>query len=58
LCDYRSGRPSPKAIAATSKKTSNAALTRFYDSSGKEIPLVRGGIFMQVVPIGTAVTAK
>jgi hypothetical protein len=47
-----------KAINATWKKTSNTALTRFYDSSGKEIPLVRGEIFMQVVPIGTAVTVK
>jgi hypothetical protein len=47
-----------KAINATWKKTSNTALTRFYDSSGKEIPLVRGEIFMQSVPIGTAVTVK
>ena len=47
-----------KALDATWKKTSNIALTRFYDSSGAEIPLVRGQIFMQVVPIGTAVTAK
>jgi hypothetical protein len=47
-----------KAIAGTWKKTSNTALTRLYDSSGKEIPLVRGEIFMQSVPIGTAVTYK
>ena len=51
---YEEGR----AIAATWKKASNAALTRFYDSSGNEIPLVRGEIFMQSVPIGTAVTVK
>jgi hypothetical protein len=47
-----------KTISATWNKTSNTALTRFYDSSGKEIPLVRGEIFMQVVPTGTTVTAK
>ena len=47
-----------KAIAATWKKTSNTALTRFYDSSGAEIPFVRGEIFMQSVAVGTAVTAK
>jgi hypothetical protein len=47
-----------KAIVGTWKKTSNTALTRFYDSSGNEIPLVRGEIFIQSVPIGTAVTYK
>jgi len=47
-----------KAIDATWKKASNTALTRLYDSAGKEIPLVRGEIFMQSVPIGTAVTAQ
>jgi len=47
-----------QAIKATWKKTSNTALTRFYDSSGNEIPLVRGEIFIQSVPIGTAVTYK
>jgi hypothetical protein len=46
------------AIVGTWKKTSNTALTRLYDSSGKEIPLVRGEIFIQSVPIGTAVTYK
>jgi hypothetical protein len=45
-----------KAITATWKKTSNTALTRLYDSSGNEIPLVRGEIFIQCVPIGTSVT--
>jgi hypothetical protein len=45
-----------QAITATWKKTSNTALTRFYDSSGKEIPFVRGEIFMQSVPPGTSVT--
>ena len=45
-----------QAITATWKKTSNAALTRFYDSTGKEIPFVRGQLFMQSVPPGTSVT--
>src|ERR1035437_5002906 len=47
-----------KAITATWKKTSDAAPTVLYDSSGVEIPLVRGEIFMQSVPPGTAVTYK
>jgi hypothetical protein len=47
-----------QAITATWKKTSNTALTRFYDKSGNEIPFVRGEIFIQSVPIGTAVTYK
>jgi len=47
-----------KAIEATWKKTTNTALTRFYDTSGKEIPFVRGEIFMQSIPPGTAVTVK
>jgi hypothetical protein len=45
-----------QAITASWKKTSNTALTRFYDSSGKEISFVRGAIFIQSVPIGTTVT--
>jgi hypothetical protein len=47
-----------KAITGTWKKASDTALTRFYDSSGNEIPLVRGEIFIQSVPPGTAVTYK
>jgi len=47
-----------RAITATWKKASNQALTRYYDDSGNEIPLVRGEIFMQSVPPGTAVTYK
>ena len=47
-----------KAITAAWKKTSDAAPTVLYDSSGVEIPLVRGEIFMQSVPPGTAVTYK
>jgi hypothetical protein len=45
-----------QAIVGTWKKTSSVALTRLYDGSGKEIPLVRGEIFIQAVPIGTKVT--
>jgi hypothetical protein len=45
-----------KAIVGTWKKTSTTAVTRLYDKSGKEIPFVRGSIFMQSVPIGTGVT--
>jgi hypothetical protein len=47
-----------RAITGTWKKTSNAALTLLYDATGNVIPLVRGEIFMQSVPIGTAVTYK
>ena len=47
-----------KAITATWKKPSAAALTRFYDSSGNEIPFVRGEIFMESVPTGTEVLVK
>ena len=46
------------AITATWKKTSDTAPTVLYDSSGVEIPLVRGEIFIQSVPPGTAVTYK
>ena len=45
-----------KAIVGTWKKASDSALTILYDASGTEIPLVRGEIFMQSVPPGTAVT--
>ena len=43
-------------IKATWKKPSAHALTRFYDAAGKEISLVRGPIFIQVVPTGAKVT--
>ncbi len=45
-----------RAITGTWKKASNTALTQLYDDAGNVIPLVRGEIFMQSVPIGTAVT--
>ncbi len=40
------------------KKATNTDLTRFYDDSGVEIPLVRGEIFIQAVQVGTGVTVK
>ncbi len=39
-------------------QTSEGDLARFYDASGKEVPLVRGRIFIQVVPTGTSVTGR
>lgn len=47
-----------KAITGTWKKPTDTALTRLYDDAGNEIPLVRGEIFIQSVPPGTAVTYK
>jgi hypothetical protein len=47
-----------KAIVGTWKKPDNTSLTRFFDGDGNEIPLVRGRIFIQVVPTGTDVTFK
>ena len=43
-------------IAGTWRKDDVGSLTRFYDAAGTEIPLVRGRIFIQVVPTGTRVT--
>lgn len=42
----------------TWRKSDTGDLTRFYDASGNEVPLVRGRIFVQVVPTGTNVTFK
>jgi hypothetical protein len=47
-----------RAISATWKKDTTTALTRFYDSSGAEIPFVRGEIFMQSVPSSTKVAVS
>jgi len=48
-----------KAITATWKKPSATAPQRaFYDSSGNEIPFVRGEIFMESIPTGTEVLVK
>jgi hypothetical protein len=43
-------------IKGTWRKDDKGDLTRFYDKAGKEISLVRGRIFIQVVPTGTKVT--
>lgn len=48
-----------KAIEGTwRKRDGNAALTRFLDADGNEVSLVRGPIFIQVVPDNAAVTYK
>jgi hypothetical protein len=46
-----------ESIKGTWKKADDGGLTRFYDSSGAEIALVRGPVFIQVVPTGTKVTS-
>jgi len=46
------------ATAATWKKTSDTALTRLYDSTGNEIQLVRGEIFIQSIPTTYKVTTR
>jgi Protein of unknown function (DUF3048) C-terminal domain/Protein of unknown function (DUF3048) N-terminal domain len=38
------------------RKASASDLTRFYDTKGQEVTLVRGRIFIQVVPLGADVT--
>jgi hypothetical protein len=43
-------------IRGTWRKKDQGGLTRFYDAGGKEISLVRGRIFIQVVPTGAKVT--
>ncbi len=45
-------------IKGTWRKATASGLTRFFDEAGHEIPLVRGRIFIQVVPKGTDVTYK
>ena len=45
-------------IKGTWRKNDSSDLTRLYDADGKEIPLVRGRIFFQVVATGTNVTYK
>ncbi|HEX8940322.1 MAG TPA: DUF3048 C-terminal domain-containing protein, partial [Candidatus Limnocylindrales bacterium] len=47
-----------KVWQGTWSKASDGDLTRFYDSAGVEVPLVRGRIFIQVVPTGTNVAWK
>jgi hypothetical protein len=45
-----------KAIEGRWQKSNEGGLTRFVDSQGHDISLVRGRIFIQVVPTGTNVT--
>jgi hypothetical protein len=45
-----------EVITGTWRKDSIGALTRFFDASGTEIQLVRGPIFIQVVPTGTSLS--
>jgi len=51
---FREGR----VWKATWRKDSVGALTRFFDAGGREIPLVRGRTFFQVVATGTKVVYK
>ncbi len=44
-----------EVLKGTWKRESNKELFRFYDSGGKEINLVRGQIFVEVLPIGNKV---
>jgi hypothetical protein len=46
------------AIAGTWSKAGESAPTLILGPDGKELPLVRGRIFMQAVPIGTKVAVK
>lgn len=45
-----------KAITATWKKQDEETRMRFYDETGKEIPIVRGQVFVEILPIGNKVT--
>lgn len=47
-----------KVFEGTWKKDDVGGLTRFFDAAGKEVTLVRGRIFIQVVATGTKVTYK
>jgi len=51
---FREGR----VWKATWRKASDGEITGLFDAAGKEIPLVRGRTFFQVVPTGTKVTYK
>jgi hypothetical protein len=51
---YREGR----VVKATWKKDRDVAPTLLFDANGKEIPLIRGRTFFQVVPKGTKVTHR
>jgi hypothetical protein len=50
---FREGR----LLKGTWRKASETATTRLFDAAGREIPLVRGRTFFQIVPKATAVRA-
>jgi hypothetical protein len=43
-------------VIGTWRNADAAGLTLLFDPAGVEVPLVRGRIFIQVVPTGTAVS--
>jgi hypothetical protein len=45
-----------KVVEGTWSKTSVTGPTLFLDSDGNEIPLLRGRIWVQVVPLGTKIS--
>ncbi|MBA2719083.1 MAG: DUF3048 domain-containing protein [Chloroflexi bacterium] len=49
---FREGR----LVVGTWRKSSETALTKLYDPTGAELPLVRGRTFFQIVPDGTKVS--
>ncbi len=51
---FREGR----VVRGTWRKGSEGDLTRFYDPSGSELPLLRGRTFIQVVSTGTKVASR
>lgn len=45
-----------KAAKITWKKPKESQMIRFYDASGDEVSLVRGQVFVEILPIGNKVT--
>ncbi len=45
-----------KAAKITWKKPKETQMMRFYDESGKEVSLVRGQVFVEILPVGNKVT--
>lgn len=45
-----------KAITAVWRRSNDKDLIRFYDKNGKEISMVRGQIFVEILPVGNKVT--
>lgn len=44
-----------KAISATWRREDEKSLIRFYNQAGREIPMVRGQIFVEILPVGNKV---